>query len=1044
MRSCVTIVLAIAIGASAQVPDEPSFRNAGFELATPDGKGPADWQPVDFGTGGQFAWRDDGPHSGSRYAGLIGAGETQRCCWRQSVLWDDTHRGVAVGGWYRTRGAQPAAGKGPSIRFLFNYEPGKWDHLAVVNVPYPAAADWTEVKAVVPVPRRTRQVVVELFHWFTPGETHWDDVWIRPATTEELAAVPLPPEYAIDRPPVPGRSIGYWPEDGVAVALNPPPFRWLPSGRIGEVTYRLQVARDEGFERPAVDLENLPWCARMLGAELAPGEWWWRYGVERPELPVAWSRARRFVVREDATPWPFPPPEAFRVSAARPRLFIPADRLADYRERARSGDLKPAAEHLVAAVQKYAGEPLVAEPDRLPDDQERKPQVYVEIIRSTRPPMDRMEQAALAYLLTGDRVCGEEAKRRLLHFFSWDPHGSTSIFHNDEPAMWVMMRGTRAYDWTWDLFTPDERSAVEGAMRERAADFYRQLTSMPFENNPYSSHPGRTIGFLGEAALSFLPDWPEARTWLEYITTIYWGVYPAWGKDDGGWNEGPGYWSAYMSFALHFVTARQRATGIDLAQRPFFRNTPYYKLYVGPPHSQISPFGDGTQWRPTPAGGLMYAFSTLTGDPVIRWYANTLNQGPGSDVLGVVLRDDSLRAEPPTELPLARLFEGVGLACLRTDLVDGANDVGFVFKSSPFGAVSHGHNEQNCFMIEAYGEPLAIASGYYNYYGSPHHDQWTRQTKAKCGITIDGGIGQDRGWEAQGRITGFVGGAAFDLVCGDAGAAYGGRLTRAVREVVHVRPGRFVMRDDLASNEPHSFEYRLHALDAMTIDEAAAAVFIRRPKASLAVRFLLPDRLRISQTDQFEPPPTYPADANFPNNWHITAATEPTASAEFLTLLEARRPDHDGSPAAAEGLTTDGAHGVWLDAPDDRRVLVVFARPGAERWQVAALQSDGRVAAVRLDRDGRPTAWLLHGGTTLAWGDRRLVAADRAVTLSVAWTADGGRVDSGGDGARVDLWWPEPIAAVTRSGAAVAARTDDGHLSLILADRSDSLRISAP
>ena len=137
----------------------------------------------------------------------------------------------------------------------------------------------------------------------------------------------------------------------------------------------------------------------------------------------------------------------------------------------------------------------------------------------------------------------------------------------------------------------------------------------------------------------------------------------------------------------------------------------------------------------------MYWFSTLGRDPVIRWYPESLGQSEGNGVLGVILRDDSLEARPPFELPEARLFEGVGLACLHTDLTDGQNDVSFVMKSSPYGAVSHGHNDQNCFTLEAFGEPLAIPSGYYNRYGSPHHSGWTRQTSYQPGIAKELEIG---------------------------------------------------------------------------------------------------------------------------------------------------------------------------------------------------------------------------------------------------------------------------------------------------------------
>lgn len=164
----------------------------------------------------------------------------------------------------------------------------------------------------------------------------------------------------------------------------------------------------------------------------------------------------------------------------------------------------------------------------------------------------------------------------MLYFFSWDPEGPTSFFAYDEPPMWMMMRGTRAYDWTFELFTPDQRAKIETNIRARAAQFFKRLEQLPFESTPYDSHAGRLPGFLGECALSFLHEWPETKQWLEYATLLYFTSYPAWGGDDGGWQEGPGYWGAYMQFALHNVVALREAAGVNLMQKPFFRNTPYY------------------------------------------------------------------------------------------------------------------------------------------------------------------------------------------------------------------------------------------------------------------------------------------------------------------------------------------------------------------------------------------------------------------------------------------------------------------------------------
>ncbi len=1021
-----------AVGRGGEAPGPNLLRDPGFEQVD-DGGRLVHWSTVDFRTGGTGRVSTVRPHGGKRCVRVAARTEKERACWRQKAALPPNTDGVEVRAWYRSEGAPATSrARGASIRVLFHRSVRKWDEISLKQAFFPASRTWREARTVFRVPPGTRAVVVELFHWLAPGATCWDDVSLRVASAKEvMQAMSFGQGTEIDRPPVPGRSLPYAPADGAVVESDPPPFLWLPSGRDTH-RYFLEISRNARFEGPETRRYGpTPWCCMMLTQRLGAGVWHWRYGawpngVDKP----AWSRARRFTVPDDAAPWVYPGRDAFRVPERRPHLLLLASRVPELRRRAASGDLRPIAEALARRVRREMGKPLPPEPDFLPEDRKKRSPAYVTIFRATRPPMDAMERAALAYLLTGEREFGLEAKRRILHFFAWDPNGSTSVFHNDEPAMWVMMRGVRAYDWTHDLFTPEERVRVEGVMRIRARDFYRLLRRMPFENNPFSSHPGRIIGFLGEAAVEFLPEWPEAREWLDYITQIFWGVYPAWGREDGGWNEGPGYWAAYMTFAMHFVLALREACGIDLMQRPFFHNTPYYRLYLTPPYSNMAPFGDGTQFRRSRPVGLMYDFSSLLHDPHIRWYCDEAGHpGPTSDVLGILLKDDSLRGRAPFELPQARYFPGVGLVCLHTDFAAGANNVEFALRSSPYGAVSHGHNDQNCFVLEAYGEPLAIASGYYNYYGSPHHDKWTRRTKAKCGITYDGGIGQDRGWSARGRIVHYVHGEGFDAVVGDAVRAYGGRLTRAVREVVHVRPGVFVIRDDVAAPDPHRFEYWLHALDRMDVAEEAREVRIRRPKASVTVRFIEPSNVRFRQTNQFDPPPKWPPDRDFPNNWHFTASLpEPADSAEFLTVLLPAKAGAEGALPETRGLAGANASGVELRFPDGRRVLVAFAGPGRSGGiELGGLRSDARIAALGLSAGGRLERILVVGGSMLEWNGRRVLDAGGQSAVTVAVGTDGGRIDfAGAEHPRLRLMLPQRPAAVTDAAAKPVAHRFDG------------------
>jgi len=764
-------------------------------------------------------------------------------------------------------------------------------------------------------------------------------------------------EAKLDVPPAPTQK-PYAPACGEAVPVNPPPFIWVPAGR-GAV-YALQLSRSKAFPPSGtLTFEGINTSVFVPRETLEAGNWYWRYGVVVGGR-TAYGKARPFTVPAGARPFPLPDfDEAIRqVPKERPRLFFPGEHLTKVRQAA-AGPLKSDVQALCRSCDRAIGKDLVPEPPRPKTGPQR-----VHVMRTTRPPMDEMERCALAYVLTGSRKYGAEAKRRLLHFFSWDPDGPTSLSSYDEPAMWVMMRGTRAYDWTRDLFTPSEREKIEPVMKTRTEHFYRHLKRRPFESNPYESHAGRMPGFLGEAALAFAHEWPEARRWLEYATLLYYTSYPAWGGDDGGWQEGPGYWSAYMSFALHYVVALRHATGIDLMGKPFFRNTPFYALYTATPYHEHRPFGDGATGSPRGLGYVMYAFSTLTQNPYLRWYHRASGLPVGRSLLTLATYDPDLEAKTPTDLPPARLFPSVGLAAFHTALGDKERDVTFLFRSSPYGGVSHGHADQNAFVIEAFGRGLALATGYYPWYGSPHHHNWTRATRAVNSVLVDGQGQVARRWDAKGRVTAFRSVDGYDYVEGEAGPAYGGRLKQFRRHVVHVRPGIFVLLDRLAAPKPATFQWLLHAHEKIGID--GHVLKVRRDPAAMDVHLLLPAKRRLSQTDAYDPEPETVSEkrATYAKTWHLTVETSrPAATAQFLTVLLVHKSADQGKRPGVRLAEGRGAVGVRLAMPDGSEEIVAF-RTDADAAEVSCggLTSRARVFARRRNPSGRTIRDLTISG----------------------------------------------------------------------------------
>ena len=344
----------------------------------------------------------------------------------------------------------------------------------------------------------------------------------------------------------------------------------------------------------------------------------------------------------------------------------------------------------------------------------------------------------------------------------------------------------------------------------------------------------------------------------------------------------------------------------------------------------------------------MYAFSTLTRNPYFRWYADQTGGAPAV-ALGLATYDPSLRSRHPRELAPARLFPGVGLAAIHTNLGEKDEDISFLFRSSPYGSVSHAHADQNAFIIEACGCGLAIDTGYYPWYSSPHHHEWTRATRSGNSVLVDGGGQARRRWWASGEIIAFHSDENYDYVEGEAGRAYGRKLKRFRRCVVHVRPGVFVMFDDLLAPGPVQFQWLLHAFERIAID--GNVLRIRRGVAAMDVHVLRPEKVRFSQTDKYDPEPEA---GEWVNTWHLTVETHGrAAAARFLTVFLPHRKSAKNRLPKVKLLRGSGAIGTLLTFPDGSTQVVAFRTdPHTETVTCGALTSDARVFAERRDRGG--------------------------------------------------------------------------------------------
>jgi hypothetical protein len=780
------------------------------------------------------------------------------------------------------------------------------------------------------------------------GGTVWaDDASFKLGVPEELLK-PVPSDTA-DPMQMPIR-----PDNGRTILQNPPDFSWSPQEFAAQ--YEFQLSTDPKFPAAKTFTTRTPYNVYSHSAQLPLGKWHWRVrfttGKDRWS---EWLPSHNFVVTTAAKPFVVPPPDEMlgRIPQGHPRIYATAATLADFRA-PMLGKKKEWWASFQQRLERYVAKPV----DKAPSDEWRmgdRPgggpldDAAIEAgnkLRSYASQVnDRLQTLAFGYLLSGERKYADAAIAQMMEMATWDPKGITSYRNHDQVFRDIAWMTATAYDWCWDVMTPEQRKAIGDSILARARTLYAdfQGRSRPIYAFPYDSHAITAYGYLGICAIALAREYPEADTWFRFVAATYPAVFPPWGGEEGGWSQGVGYWKWSQSFAWYFFDALRSATGVDLYQKAYNRNTGWFKLYMHPPWCDRHHFGDGNHGSPDNSDQAnMARMANEYDNPYYQWYSANMRGTPSMGIYDYWWFDDTKQSRPPADLPQGKLFPDIGWVAMHSDLSD-PNDVMLMFKSSQFGSFNHSHADQNSFVVYGYGEPLLIDSGYYDWYGSPHHQEFTIQTRSHNTVLVNGEGQAARDITSRGKIVDYFGSPAVDYTVGDATEAYKGKLTNFTRRILYLRPDSFLIVDELEAPEPSTFTWAMHAENEMKLDPSKQEVTVTRGGARCLVKFLTPQTLKFEQTDQFNPTTS----RNSPNEWHTSVSTtEKTKRCRFVTFV---RPCPASEPADAleikSRLQDDLLLLVWGTEPKPGGVVAAWL--GNEpNFTVVAPWGQGAVASV--------------------------------------------------------------------------------------------------
>ncbi|TBL78247.1 DUF4962 domain-containing protein [Paenibacillus thalictri] len=740
-------------------------------------------------------------------------------------------------------------------------------------------------------------------------------------------------------------TVQYEPNETTQLLENPPRFTWMPA-QLENDRYVLQISSTADFSSDdTVTAGPIPYNLYTPDYVLPAGTHYWRYALitnedteQGADEYTGWSGVRSFTVPEDLPQTPLLSREVrYRhAQAEHPRLWLQAAELDTFRSKIKEDPEGSGwSAFYERSVKPWIERELMPEPQRYPNNK-RVAKLWRQMYIDCQETLYAIRHLSVAGVILQDEMLLERAKTWLLHVLTWETEGTTSRDYNDEASFRIAGAVAWGYDWLYPTLTAEEREQVRANLLRRTEQIaFHVIERSKIHQVPFDSHAVRSLSsVLVPCCIAMFGEEPKAREWLDYTLEYYSGLYSPWGGSDGGWAEGPMYWTTGMAFVTEAMNLLKKYTAINFYERPFFKKTADFPLYCFSPDTIRCSFGDqSTLGDPVSlkTGFNVRQFAGVTGNGWHQWYYERVKETDTDSEMKfynygwwdfrfdeMMYRNDfpAIQAVEPSDIEKVKWFRDIGWVAFHANMHKPEDHIMLLIKSSPYGSISHSHGDQNGFLLHAFGEPLAIESGHYVAFGSTMHMNWRKTTRSTNNILIDG-LGQYAGTNkvlnmaAKGVVEQVASYDAYTYSRCNATAAYQEHvpyLSRYVREIYFFNQSYIVIVDQIDLSQPGKIDWLLHTPNRMKLD--GQTFKLRGQKAGLDGRFVYSSSgdLTLSQTDEFTGVDPVEIEG-LPREWHLNAATREARSHRIATLLVPIRKDES---KYVSHFMDDQDHGVHI------------------------------------------------------------------------------------------------------------------------------------
>ena len=397
----------------------------------------------------------------------------------------------------------------------------------------------------------------------------------------------------------------------------------------------------------------------------------------------------------------------------------------------------------------------------------------------------------------------------------WNVEDNQVVFSYDIESARVTTKLSLVYDWLYPMLSKAQRGRIRGAILENAIMRVRGNYEYHWWATAYRCNwSGICHSGIGIAALTLLKDDPHL---IDVVGTSYSGVEGMINEigEDGGWQEGRGYWAFGLSHSSWFMEAVRRMTDekYNLFVHSKLMNNPAdFALYtIG------ASFGDG-RGRPVGSSWFINKMITETDNSTAAFYRNNYVRTQESIFDLIWSEPDTEAIEPKVK---SKHFRSIDWAVMQNDFYSN-NSFSIICKAGQNDDPHHGHLDCGHFILN-YKQREFIKD-----YGFPSYDDYYFSSK-RWSYTLASSFGhnvvhvndeaqipaklKNQEWKENvgGTITLFSTSDTLDYLSMNLTNAYPGKELKSwQRQIIYQKPTIALILDNVSTDKGAEITSRIH------------------------------------------------------------------------------------------------------------------------------------------------------------------------------------------------------------------------------------------